>query len=77
MNTISTTHAAQHTMIVISAGTYLGASLGLKVCGPMMLPAQYAIRYKAATVVFFVYPATLVAMSESKATKPVGLDCVK
>ena len=30
----------QHTMMVISAGTYLGASPGLNVCGPMILPTQ-------------------------------------
>lgn len=38
----------------------------------MMLPAQYPIRYKAATVVFFVHPATLVEMRLSRATKGVG-----
>lgn len=41
-----------------------------------MLPAQYPIRYKAATVVFFVYPATLDEIMDRRATKGVGLACV-
>lgn len=60
----------QHAMMTISAGIYRGASSGRKVNGPArvsrcilkifgahlptMLPAQYPIRYKAATVVFLV-----------------------
>ena len=44
---------------------------------PMMLPAQYPIRYMAATVVFFVYPATLLEIKLSSATKGVGLACVR
>jgi hypothetical protein len=37
-----------------------------------MFPAQYPIRYMAATVVFFVYPATLLDIRLSSATKGVG-----
>ena len=43
----------------------------------MMLPTQYAMRYKAAVVVFFVYPATLVDIRDRKQTKGVGLACVR
>lgn len=39
---MSTKHTPQHTMIVISAGTYRGASFGLNVWGPMMLPTLLA-----------------------------------
>lgn len=44
----------------------LGGSL------PRMLPTQYPTRYNAATVVFLVYPATLVAMRDRRATKGVA-----
>jgi len=40
------------------------------------LNLQYPIRYSAATVVFFVYPATLVLIKLRIATKGVGLACV-
>lgn len=43
---------------------------------PIIFPTQYPIRYNAATVVFFVYPATLDETRESKATNGVGLACV-
>ena len=43
----------------------------------MMLPVQYPMRYIAATVVFFVYPATLLEIKLSNATNGVGLACVK
>lgn len=36
-----------------------------------MLPMQYDTRYIAATVVFFVYPATLDEISDNSATKAV------
>ncbi len=35
MNAKSQRQTLQHTMIVISAGRYRGASLGRKVCGPV------------------------------------------
>jgi hypothetical protein len=38
-----------------------------------MFPTQYPIRYMAATVVFFVYPATLDEIMARRATKDVGL----
>jgi hypothetical protein len=44
---------------------------------PMMLPTQYPIRYIAATVVFFVVPATLLEIKLSNATKGVGEACVR
>lgn len=44
---------------------------------PMILPTQYPIRYIAATVVFFVYPATLLDIRLSNATNGVGLACVR
>jgi hypothetical protein len=47
------------------------------ICLPIIFPAQYPIRYIAATVVFFVYPATLLLMRLSSATNGVGLACVK
>ena len=43
----------------------------------MMLPTQYAIKYIAATVVFFVYPATFVEIKDRKHTKGVALAWVK
>ena len=43
----------------------------------MMFPAQYPIKYIAATVVFLVYPATLLLIKLSSATNGVGLACVK
>lgn len=42
----------------------------------MIFPAQYPIKYSAATVVFLVYPATFDETSESSATNGVGLACV-
>lgn len=42
----------------------------------MIFPAQYPIKYSAATVVFFVYPATLLDTNDSNATNGVGLACV-
>jgi len=40
---------------------------------PMMFPAQYPIKYIAATVVFFVYPAILLETKLSRHTKPIAL----
>ena len=43
---------------------------------PMMFPTQYPTKYIAAIVVFFVYPATFVAIRLSSATNGVGEACV-
>lgn len=43
---------------------------------PMMFPTQYPIKYNAAIVVFFVYPATFVEIKLKIATKGVGEACV-
>lgn len=43
----------------------------------MMFPTQYPIKNMAATVVFFVYPATLLEIRLSSATNGVGLACVR
>ena len=38
---------------------------------------QYPIKYSAATVVFFVYPATLLLINDKNATNGVGEACVR
>lgn len=43
----------------------------------MILPTQYPIRYIAATVVFLVYPATLLEIKLRIATNGVGLAWVR
>ena len=43
----------------------------------MIFPTQYPIRNMAATVVFLVYPATLLEIKLKSATNGVGLACVR
>ena len=44
---------------------------------PTIFPTQYPIKYNAAIVVFFVYPATFVEIKLRMATKGVGDACVR
>lgn len=67
------------TCVVLSTGSETRGGgfscVGLRI--PMMLPVQYPIRYIAAIVVFFVYPATLLLIKLRRATNGVGLACVR